>query len=468
MKKIGLVIGLLAVVLFTSVTNLVAQEGNDAICDKVKVIDAPMASRLATFNAYKGFQQAVLEEVDGGYQYRVYLEKDGILKTVLLPVTIEQLAEMCQEIELLVVAQGGEPNEGARRRLLFSTTTSATVFYGLAIPSMFKEPETKYYVASSLFIGAGGFFVPFLATRKGGITDGMARGYTMGTLMGIAHGVKMHSLVTGRYSSLNFYEEYWEETDEQRIIRQGTMLSMVLMGLGEGIGLTLLARHNGYTWGQMSSVGSGGLWGFMNGTLLPAIFNEEPNTQLAAASSLLFSAAGMAGGQYLYKARGVTHGDVSVINSYGALGLGLGLAIAETSDPEKFRPYAVGMFAGSLAGIGTGLFRTQNYHYTRFQGNMIALGEFAGALVGMGLTVLAEPENISSYFWSASIGAAVGLIGTDFFLREKDKHSSGFASNLNFQFNPYGLVDAFTPKNSTYHSNDYRFQNSLISLSLTF
>ncbi len=454
MKKIGLVIGLLAVVLFTSVTTLHSQV-NTPVCEQVNVIDAKLGSNLTFFKSYQGFQQAVLEKTNDEYHYTIYFKKNGVFQIEQVPVTEQELREICSEIDRKQSVHGEDPSQEARRRFLISTTASSLGFYSWAVPNMFKDPSAKAYTTSYLLIGASGFFIPFLTTIKSDITDGMSRAYTMGTLLGISHGVGFHFLT--------HKDPFYDRSTVRHLVS-----AMVITGLTEGLGLFALAKHNGYTWGQMSSIGSGGLHGSLYGNLLSSIIFDEPEFVVLGASSLLLSAGGMFAGNYLYNKRNVTHGDVTVINSYSTLVLGYGLSAVSGFEPRSVRPYASSMLVGSVAGIGLGLFRTHDYHYTRFQSNMMVLGEVTGGLVGLGMAVLTEPERISGILWAVTIGATAGLVSTDLIVRSIQPSSKASVSNLNIQFNPYGLLGAFKSDNHTYQPNDYRYQNSLIQLNYSF
>lgn len=470
MKKIGLIIGLLAVVLFTSITTLYSQVAPP--CEQVNVIDTNLGSKLSFFKSYQGFQQAVLEQADNGYHFTVYFKKDNVFQIERLPVTEQELREICSEIDRKQEVHGEDPSQEARRKFLMSTTTYSLGFYGWAVPNMFEHPSTKAYIASYLLIGAGGFFVPFLATNNRDITDGMSRAYTMGTLLGISHGVGFYELFTNKsfYSDVDVTDPATGEVIGTTSISnlKPMLISTVLTSLVEGWGLFALAKYKDYTWGQMSSIGSGGLHGSFYGNLLSGIIFEEPKPVVLGASSLLLSAGGMFTGNYLYHKRNVTHGDVTVINSYSTLVMGYGLSAVESFQPDNFRPYATSVLVGSVAGIGLGLYRTHDYHYTRFQSNMMVLGEVTGGLVGLGVVVLAESEKFSSHLWAVTIGATAGLVSTDFIVRSMQPSSKASASNLNIQFNPYGLLGAFKSDNHTYQPNDYRYQNSLLQLNYSF
>ena len=472
MKRIGLIIGLLAVVLFTSVTGLQALEDTTALCDKIQVIDAQLGRKLTPFKHYREFFQAVLKQEESGYQYEVYFFKNGIYGIDRMPITELQLHELCEEIALMDKYELSFAE--ARNRVIRSSVLYTAAFYSnfyWYLRTGFPDDLSILLYKPIITVGIG--LMTYSVTKGQRITEGMASAYTFGTAMGLAHGMA--------FTDPSYFFD--DEISLPQVLFLYPFPLTYMIGIAEGIGFSLLAKQRDYTWGYTSSVGSGGLWGSFSGYFVPHMFTKEPNYSLAGPSSLLFSAAGMVGGHYLYKTRGVTRGDVTTINSYGVLGSFLGYTInraiaGETEksnhsrgngDTKVIIPYASGMFVGSLAGVGMGLLRTHKYHYTRYQGNMIALGEFAGGLVGLGIAVIGKSNKPWGY-GITSMGATLGLIGSDLLLRRASSRSADFASNLQVQFNPMGLVNAFDPNPNlnTYQPWDSRYQNSLVNLSLTF
>jgi hypothetical protein len=166
----------------------------------------------------------------------------------------------------------------------------------------------------------------------------------------------------------------------------------------------------------------------------------------------------MIAGNYLYNKQRVTHGDVGVISAYGILGGFYPIVILNSFDIEESRAYIAGAMLGSAAGIAGGIYRTNNYDYSRQQSFLIAVGEAAGGLVGAGFGVLFEAKH-KGYLWLTALGATGGLLLSDNLLRESSQSKSESTSNIKLQFNPY---------NNPYKPWDPRYSNSLFNFNLLF
>jgi hypothetical protein len=433
-----------------------SQDVTIPFCGDLKVIDAKMGSQISLLKGYSDFQQATLSKGLEGYTLRITYKIDGIFQFESKVISESDLGKICQEIAEISIKKSiseEDMSQEARRRFIASMTTFSLGYYGWAIPQSFGAEDGKAYVASYMFVGGGGFFIPLLATRERSVTDGMARAYAMGAALGIGHGHALTMLMQG-----------------DNIEYKTTLGMSVAFSLAESIGGLALAKNQNYTWGHMSSVGSGGIWGYALGAGITMLLTDEDkplDVNALGLSMLAFSGAGMYGGSHLYSKQQFTHGDVSVINSYGLLGAYYPLAMISTFDSEDHRVYISGVILGASAGIALGVYKSKDYNYTRQQGNLIATGEIAGWLIGAGFAVLFESE-AKGVLWLTALGATGGLVITDNLLRGSEKSFSTTASNFQFHINPSGLINAFSPSISAYKPCDPRYSNHFASLRLSF
>ncbi|HNV82513.1 MAG TPA: hypothetical protein PLO02_11680 [Tenuifilaceae bacterium] len=430
-----------------------AQDSDIPFCQNVKLIDANLGTKLTYFKPYKDLQQATLSKTDEGYLITIIYKANGIFQVDKKEITEDDLTAICSEAEALIARQTlveEDTNQEAKRRFIAATTAMSLGYYGWAIPAALDLEDYKSYMSSYLFIGSAGFFAPFIATRRYGITDGMANAYFLGARLGIAHGFSMALLMHGNDAST------------QSIFALSSFVSVAESFTNLG-----LATKYGHTWGQTSSRGSGGAWGFAYGFAIPEIIAETPNTRLTALSMLAFSGAGIAAGDYLYKKQGVTYGDVTVINCIGILGAYYPMVIMNSLDVDKKQAYLAGSLLGSASAIAYGIYHTRDYNYTRQQSYLIGLGEGAGGLVGAGLSVIAE-ANDKGTLWLIALGATSGLVLTDYLVKDTDQSTKMHASNFRFQFNPNGLLFALKPQTNPFKPWDYRYSNSLVNISYSF
>lgn len=439
--------------LFGLITQATAQERQISFCNDIKIIDTQMATRVSKLMVYKDFQQATLLETDEGLVLSIVYKINGVFQLEKVSITPAELAQICEEIKLkedkAKFFEEDNPTQEARRRLIVSSTLLSLGYYSWAIPTALHAEDYKVYTASYMIIGGAGFFVPLFATNRNNVTNGMARGYSMGAVNGFVHGLALNTLLMG------------ESTDIESILGITTVTSLTESLLA----LSLAKKHN-LSWGRMSIMGSGGLWGAAVGNVLPYVLFGSTELRLHAATTLAGSAGGILGANYLYKKQSITHGDATIINSMGALGLYWSGVMMETFEFGSDRGAMGLMLLGATGGITYGIYKTKNYNYTRQQGNLIPLGAFAGGLIGAGFGILTEAET-TGYLWLTALGATGGFFLSDWVLRDGRKEKNTSASNYSFQINPMGVMGAV---NSNYlpKVNDPRVGNTIASLQLTF
>jgi hypothetical protein len=456
MKKVVISTKFLIIIFFALASNVLkAQDQTVPFCENVRIINSDIGSKINFFKDYKDFQQATLSKTEEGHFLVVTYKVDGIFQVDRRVISEEEIQTICEEIDVMgsrMEAREEDISQEARRRLIISSATYSLGYYGWAIPLSFGAEDYKVYMASYLLIGGGGFYIPLIATRNKVVTNGMANAYSMGAGMGIAHGLALSILLMG-----------------EDLKYKPTLGLTVAASLGESfIGYGLSQKHS-YTWGQTSSIWSGGAWGYAFGAATALLISSDIDAHLGALSMLTFSGAGMFLGNSLYKKNSFTNGDVSIANYHGGFGLTYPLLLLYTLDVdggEYPRAYILGGMLGAAGGLAWGIHRTRSYDYTRQQGNLIVTGGAAGGLVGAAASVLFDANDKAS-LWLVTLGTTSGFFITDYVLRETGV--SGFrSSNLNLQVNPYGLLGSVNPETNPYKPWDHRYSNSIVNLRYTF
>lgn len=131
-----------------------------------------------------------------------------------------------------------EADDDARLRLITSASANALGHYGWAVPLTFGADDGKAYIASYMFIGGGGIAASLIFTKDKLITDGMARGYTMGSLNGTVHGVSLEFLLNG----------------DKAFDNESSAGLTMLGSLGESFTMLYYAKKDNLSWGKMSIV----------------------------------------------------------------------------------------------------------------------------------------------------------------------------------------------------------------------
>lgn len=455
MKKIYkyLWLKLIQVIIICASSNVFAQQATAPFCDNLRVIEPELGNKISVFTKYNDFQQATLTKDGDQLTLNITFKDEGIFQTEKRTISQSQLDEICQEIVQIKSTRGyvdEDMSTEGNRRLIVSSTAFSLGLYGWGIPVALGAEDYKAYTASYLLVGGGGFFIPFLATREKEVSNGMAWGYTYGAGVGAMHGMAFSSLIDS------------DDIKTRAGLSVGFSIAESFLGY-------FAAKNKNYTWGRVSSIGSGGIWGMGYGALVPMLFADSENisSSVSGASMLAVSGAGMFAGNYLYSKNMVTPGDVVVINSLGLVSSVYPFAIGESLNIESDQLYVGLTLLGPSVGIAGGILKTKNYNYSRQQGNIIAIGEGAGGLVGIALAVLTD-ASFEGYLWAGAIGGTAGFFVTDYLVKDSFGSQGSNTSGLNFHINPYGILGAFDKSNSPYKPWDPRYNSSIVNLNLTF
>jgi hypothetical protein len=341
------------------------------------------------------------------------------------------------------------PDRSGRTELITASLVYSLIYYGWAIPTALDAKSGRGYAASYMLVGGSGFFVPFLLTRDKPITNGMARAFTLGAGLGIAHGWGLTIGVMG-------------EDIEPEV---GLGVS-VATSLAEGIiGLSYARKHN-LSQGHVSSIGTGGLFGAALTVPIPYFFDSE-NAQAYALTGLVGSGIGIWAGDRLAKKIPVADGDPQIAGTAGLIGGLLSVALANSVSDDFTKGTLATLIGGTATGLGLGIVKIKGLDYSKSNANLITLGSFAGGLIGLGIVYVAD-DNASgeAYLWGSGLGALGGFLATDRLTRGRKTPKLG---NLKIGFNPMALRNVLYPEPTDFTHLPKQFgQAHLINASLRF
>jgi hypothetical protein len=224
------------------------------------------------------------------------------------------------------------------------------VALGLEVCAMAECQDAEPWVAA-MMLGAGtGFAASHFITHKG-VSPGLARALTNGTLWGAAHGLEVFF---GAELDRGFDEELW----------LGASLALGQLG---GVGVAALL-HDALdpTAGQVSLASSGGIWAnVITGEVLGIL---EPDSSGGSLAWLLMATGdvGLVAGGLLGSYQPMTASRVLMIDAGGVLGslvgLGLGVLVApdDFGDPDTRVMFGVGLI-GTLTGLGSAYYLTNEW-----------------------------------------------------------------------------------------------------------
>lgn len=204
--------------------------------------------------------------------------------------------------------------------------------------------------------------------------------------------------------------------------------------LGGPLGFVLgreIARSRPFSLGQARAVTWGGTWGAIQGwgwarvldlgsgrvTVYPegdVSRGDDESSRAAVASMIVGGAAGVAGGLLLSR-REITSG-ASTSAMLGSLwGLWFGYSTAFLADVEDDGLTAAAMIGGN-AGLVASALAANRMSLSRSRARLISVGGVVGAFGGMGLTLIAQPDDEKSVMGlilaSSIAGLAVAAAGT--------------------------------------------------------
>jgi hypothetical protein len=209
------------------------------------------------------------------------------------------------------------------------------------------------------------------------------------------------------------------------------------------------------------------------GISLWAVISDEP--RLWGASDLVFAAGGYILADKVYKGYPYTRGDVRSLHVISVLNGGLGLGIlSDLSDRNDFsRGDLIFPAVGILSGTLIGQLWLKNANLTPKQGIQTAYAATGGALLGFGIALLVQSDNVTPYYVIPYI-TGMGAYGLALLsMKNKNRETTYFPdkkkNNWNIAFMPQNLFVNSKMQNKGYFINgNYIGMQPLFSASVRF
>jgi hypothetical protein len=212
-----------------------------------------------------------------------------------------------------------------------------------------------------------------------------------GKSVGWIHGFALSTLILG--------EETWEEEGLGKL----TVGIGALSSIGGGILGRSLAKKHEWSDGRTELYRHYGWLTPFTGFSIMAAFSDEP--RLWAAGTLLGGAAGYFIGDRVSDWNDYTRGEVRATQVLSSLNMGLGFGLwadltgDDIEDEDEFnQEYFLLPAVGAIAGTFAGHFWTRNSNLTPQQGMLTAYAATGGAVIGLGIALITESENLTPYY----------------------------------------------------------------------
>jgi len=364
---------------------------------KIEYIDTKLEKKLQLFPEYSNFREARLFQISDtlfvleiSYKLQEKSLKDRI------HFSLEEADNFLQKVTERIIQKDPQVvlDQTGRTKLIASTMTLSMGYYGWVLPMMLEVNDGKLAAALYMLSSGAGFYVPYSVTRKIPVSDAAATLSLYGGTRGIIHGIALAYLF-----------------DEEPLTKDFLGLGM-LVSFSELFAGYSIANKFDLSAGTSETIGVGGDFGIGLGLGAAHLagFIDNENNQAVAASVLLVTGMGLAGGKMLADHQPYTRGDSYVLNTMGFLGAYIPLALVDISGTEDEKIYTTSSMLGNLAGLGLGHNLLRGKDSTTGKGNLVRLSGLAGGLIGLGLAYLVdEDEDTTLYLTSSSIGATAGF-----------------------------------------------------------
>lgn len=350
---------------------------------------------------YPHFEEAcLLRDADGRERLQIVWRDGPDLKQERVELSSQRADSIRAAVSAwLALPSADRPGSGPRTLLLSSATVTGLGFYAWAVP-FGADLDGRTAVAVGMLAAGASFTVPYFATLRQPVTQGMAQLSIVGLTRGIVYG-------TVAYRT-------WHGPDpEGRDVAEAGVIGSIAGGTAG----YLWARESAMDPGRAHLVGNGSDLGMIAGIEFALALGleakeGEPDRSYEYAAVLGGAAVGIAGAVPYGRHRRPTWGDAELIRTASLVTQGLALAAWDTGT-DNVPSIAAAALAGSALGAVLGDRLTARPDFQRDQAILIDLCTIAGGALALGGVYLADddsrPYGHETYTAWAAAGAAAGF-----------------------------------------------------------
>jgi hypothetical protein len=332
-------------------------------------------------------------------------------------------------------------------------------FYGVAI-DIIAESDGGATAGIPIISAGASALIPLMTNSTRTISSNSLVLSTHGKAIGWLHGFSLATLIGG--------ENAWNGNNYKLTVGLGAVSSIGLGIIGNSLG-----KSDRWTEGQVAIYRHYGWIMPLSGISLLAVISDEP--RLWGASDLIFAAGGYFLADKVYKGYPYTRGDVRSLHVISVLNGGLGLGIlADLSNRNEFsRSNLIFPAVGILSGTLIGQVWLKNANLTPKQGIQTAYAATGGALLGAGIAMLVQSDNVTPYYvipYLTGLGAyTIALESMKHRNRETTYFPDKKKNNWNIAFMPQNLFLNSKTQNKGYFINgNFVGMQPLFSASVRF
>jgi hypothetical protein len=367
---------------------------------RVLTIERGLARQLDLFlHDYPELQRVRLFEAGDGFVLEISFQRDGRAARYRVPMTDAEVDQLRARVSAALAESAPEQglNQDGRYLLLGTTTVLGLGYYGWAVPAVLDIHSSRGGLATYMLTAGASFVIPYLYTRSRPVTYGMANAGFWGATRGLSHGTYLANTLADRPSF------------------RATVGSAVAVSLTEGLIGYTWARRTGMSAGEAHTIGNFGDFGA--GAAGQLMLVAQPSADRVVFGSLLAgTAAGVATGARLAPSLDFTWGDAEIHRAAYLLGAAHGAVVfdwiyGDNASNDDLRVLGGLLLAGSVGGTWAAHRILPDHDFTVGEGILVELGAAAGGLLGMGVGVLAGPDDPDStlLFTLGAIGADLGF-----------------------------------------------------------
>jgi hypothetical protein len=441
----------LSIILLLSVTTILRAQEVQVPFDsagRIEVITSDMEDKLQLFPEYPNFQEARLfQKKDNSYFLEIRYTEVGKLTRVQLKETPEEVAVLQKKVTEGLhekVPESFVDQSSRSKFLVWETLLSTFAYSGLLISSFDMNAEAA--TGTVLVVGGLGFYIPYLLTNNGSMSDAEASLALGGAFTGFFHGSLLETLITNGHSG----SEY------------GVVLT--LTSVAETYAGFQIAHSTGMSEGKADVIRYMGLFGIMQGAALGAVIQLDASASYYAAFALVGSAGGYIVGTALANSEPYTRGNASVLGTAGLFGayvvaapVASALSYGDGGEGPARGVLVSGML-GNAGGLYLGNTLMKGKHFSTAEGNYVILSTTAGWLVGAGLGMLITSGSTQGSPWALTIPTVLGSAAGFGIMVSSLGKGSGSSHNTgwNVNFNPGALMGVLLPqRHHTTNANAY-------------